>query len=74
MDWDSAEGRYVLFRLLTVAVWPARAAAPSHALARSLGTVFDETYAKVHLIRPLANYWARWAGRSLFAIHSEWAQ
>lgn len=73
-DWQSAEGRFVLFRLLAVAPWDA-AAAPNPAeapLASTLGGYFDATLVKPHRIRPLANAWVSWAGRWVERVTGAW--
>ena len=73
MDWTSMEGNWVLYRLLAVAPWPAKAAAPDHALVLALGEVFDEVIAKNHRIRRVANRWVPWAGRTVMQLHDAWS-
>ena len=69
-DWTSPEGRFILFRLLTVATWPA--AVPGcqfGALGTLLGTMFDIVAAKPHRLRPMANNWCGWAAKWLHRLH-----
>lgn len=72
LDWTSDQGKWILFRLLTVAPWPSSAAAPGHGLVASLGRLFDDVIAKNHRIRPLANRWVVWAGKEVLALHYAW--
>ena len=73
MDWTSTEGNWVLYRLLAVAPWPAKAAAQGHSLALALGQVFDEVIAKNHRIRRVANKWVPWAGGTVMRLHDAWS-
>ena len=70
-DWTTAEGRFIMFRLLSLTPWPAAlpeaAAGPLTAL---LGRMFDAANAKSHRIRPLCNMWATWAQKWLLRLHS----
>ena len=69
-DWASPEGHFVLYRLLTLTTWPAQVPLSEPGpLTRLLGRVFDTVNAKPHRIRPLANMWAAWASRRMYAIH-----
>jgi hypothetical protein len=72
LNWSSTEGKFILMRILMVATWPARAAADGHELARLLGGLFDTVTAKSHRLRPLANHWARWAGKNCLRLHRAW--
>jgi hypothetical protein len=70
-DWDTAEGRFLFFRLLAVAPWPA---AVPHSepgpLTAALGRMFDVAVAKPHRIRPLANMWTAWSSKWLHHVHA----
>ncbi len=57
-----------------MAVWDAEVAPADrqNCLAAKLGDLFDSCLAKPHRIRPLANEWVRWAGRSLTALCQAW--
>jgi hypothetical protein len=73
-DWASAEGRFVLYRLLAASPWDA-ASMPtdeSAPLAAALGAIFDNTIVKPHRIRPLANCWLEWAGRWVTRVVAAW--
>ncbi len=69
-DWTSPEGRFIMFRLLGVAPWPAAVAGcPFGALGSFLGTMFDRVTAKPHRLRPLANNWCGWSSKWLQRLH-----
>jgi hypothetical protein len=76
MDWTSAEGRWVAYRLLACASWPARAAQATHpfGLATALGMLLDAVQAKPHHLRPLANAWFAWASGWVLKITRTWAR
>ena len=72
-DWQSADGRFTLFHLLAVATWPLRAVSRVDLhLSRSLAAVFTACEIKNHHVRPLANFWAGWAGRETMSIFKSW--
>lgn len=68
-DWSSDEGKFLLFRLLSMATWPERipdtVPGPLTAL---LGRMFDRVAAKPHRLRPLANMWAGWSSKWLVRL------
>jgi hypothetical protein len=61
LDWASAQGRFILYRLLLLLPFPATAAGPGQAHVARLGRVFDAVQLPrrhlAHVIRP----WVRWA-------------
>ena len=65
LDMASQEGRWILFRLLAVAPWPAAAAADSHTVVRGLGRIFDLTVLPRQHLRRIATSWCSWAARSI---------
>ncbi len=73
-DWQSAEGRFILYRLLAVAPWDSTVAAGvgDSPLAAALGLLFEQTNAKPHRLRALAHAWVRWAGRTLLRLNDAW--
>ena len=66
--WESAEGRFITFRLLGVLPWSAAAAAPSHTLAQRLGHLVDAVALLRTLLRRPATLWTLWALRCLDAL------
>lgn len=66
--WESAEGRFIAFRLLGVLPWSAAAAAPSHTLAQRLGHLMDTVALPRTLLRRPATLWTLWALRCLDAL------
>ena len=69
-DWTTPEGRFILFRLLGVATWPATVpGCPFGALGTLLGVMFDVVAAKPHRLRPLANNWCGWSAKWLQRLH-----
>jgi hypothetical protein len=78
-DWSSADGRWVLYRLLLVLPWTLNSvkdtpAGVPCALARAMGAVFQNVCGPHHWLRPLANSWAMWASRQVLRIESTWAR
>jgi len=72
-DWQSADGRHTLFRLLAVATWPLRAVqGPKLYLSRALAAVFRSCEMKNHHTRPLATYWSGWAHPAVMEIFRSW--
>jgi hypothetical protein len=63
-DWDSEEGRRIIYQLFMAAPWQA-AMAPRHwRLARAIGALFDQDRQQVARVRPAVNIWLHWANRS----------
>ena len=71
-DWQSSDGRFTLFHLLAVATWSMRSVSPDLELSHSIADVLTKSEAKNHHSRPLANYWARWAYKSIVGIFTAW--
>jgi hypothetical protein len=76
LDWSSAEGSAILFRLLCGLPWPARAAVTDTGAAlphaERLGLAFDVTIAEPAETRGLATAVARWAYTHVTAIGRAW--
>ena len=77
-EWCTPDGRYVLFRMLMAAPWPADAVRDTPSailceLARLLGKVFDLTNARHFKIRRLVNRWVAWASKHASNIAKAWA-
>ena len=72
IDWSSADGRFVLFRILCVLTWPESVLAGVESvttpLSQALGRVFDHCNTKTHRLRRLANSWAGFAATSVLRI------
>ena len=72
-DWQSPDGRFTLFHLLAVATWPLRSVEREDLyLSRSLASVFSRSEIKNHHARPMANFWAGFAWRSVESIFKAW--
>jgi hypothetical protein len=72
-DWESPDGKFVLFHILAVATWPAQAAIyPDMFLSRALAHVFAATEVKNHHSRPLSNYWMCFSGKSVLSLFKTW--
>ena len=74
--WSQQAGHFMLYRLLTIAPWPAACVTGSSdadALAALLGTVMDSTTAKAHRARPFNNLWHSWSAKRLQSIMFAWA-
>ena len=63
LDWDSLEGRFVLYRLVLALPFPASAAAADHAVVRALGALFDSVVLPPSRLRGVATAWLQWASR-----------
>jgi hypothetical protein len=73
VDWNSEDGRHVLYRLLLATPFPAviaEAAAEAPAkeaaprplpLTAALGSMFDRVVLQPHCLRKVCGMWARWA-------------
>jgi hypothetical protein len=72
-DWSLPESRYVLFRLLTAAPWPACIfdGYPHGQLGKALGRAFDTT-AKPHRTRPVIDALVAWAALRLRTLFDAW--
>ena len=71
VDWASVDGRFSLFRLLSVITWPQSVAGDFDGempLSAGLGAVFDRCCAKIHRLRPLANSWTAFSAASVIKI------
>ena len=70
-DWTTAEGRLLLYRLVTETTWPATSWGEQYGpLAVFLGIMWDKLNAKPHLMRPVTNAWAPWAASALLRMRS----
>lgn len=74
--WHSADGRFCLYRLLLMVTWPSQAVSNSPPascqLASALGRLFELVSVKHHMLRHIANAWARWCAGHLTAIFGAW--
>jgi hypothetical protein len=59
-NWASADGKHVLFHLLTALPWPERIATRDTPLSRCLGKLFDETVLERRFRRRVADNVIRW--------------
>jgi hypothetical protein len=65
LEWDSAEGQFILFRLLLMLPFPATAAGPGQTHVARLGRVFDQVrLPRRHLTR-FIRPWVRWAAHHM---------
>jgi hypothetical protein len=73
VDWNSTDGRHVMYRLLCVTPFTA-ALDPDGKLplTYSLGRLFDTTIARPRWLRRLAVSWGRWATRRILDIAGAW--
>ena len=62
VDFDTDEGRFILFRLLLCHPWAARLAPSDTSFysAGVMGELFDVSGLRNSLLRPLADSWCRW--------------
>lgn len=60
-DWTSADGKHVLYHLLTALPWPERAATARTPLTAWLGRLFDSTILERRHRRKIADTIIRWA-------------
>jgi hypothetical protein len=68
VDWTSAEGQFILYKLLLTAPW-SEATVPLHAnLAPALGKLFDNVSCENSHLRGLSRAWALWASKNLLSI------
>lgn len=73
VEWDSADGQHVLYRLLCVTPFTAALDPKCELpLTHSLGRLFDTTVASPRWLRRLAVAWGRWATRNILAIAGAW--
>ena len=66
INWDTVDGRHVIFHVLTALPWPAAAAAqaePATPLSHWLGSQFDAAIFQRRYRRRIANHIIRWAAR-----------
>ena len=66
INWDTMDGRHVIFHMLTALPWPAAAAAqaePGTPLSHWLGSQYDATIFQRRYRRRIANHVIRWAAR-----------
>lgn len=73
VNWTSAEGAFLFYRLALVLPFPAAVcpgAAHANSLAAALGRLFDAVCVRDASLRPLANYWVDWAGHAYASVAS----
>ncbi len=70
-DWQSNHNQS-LGGMHIDALWEEGPLATSDELQSSLASIFDETVAKPHRLRPLANLWVRWAAEQTRHIAAAW--
>ena len=68
VQWDSDDGRFLLFRSLAVLTWPASVCDISTPCALALGRLFDHIVAKTHRLRCVANCWVGFAAAAVTRI------
>jgi hypothetical protein len=73
VKWASADGQFVLYRLLHVLPWPARVIDAGWPLARALGDVFDHINTVPRTLRRPVDEWVRWAVQQRRHVASAWA-
>lgn len=78
-DWTSADGRWVLYRMLLVLPWTLQSIVdtPTNVpckLARAMGAIFQNVCGSHHWLRPLANSWTAWASRQVLRVDHAWAR
>jgi hypothetical protein len=72
-DWNSTDGRHVLYRLLCVTPFTASLdPGEKLPLTHSLGRLFDTTVVSPRWLRRLAVTWGRWATRRILDIAGAW--
>lgn len=73
VDWDSLDGRHVLYRLLCVTPFTASLDPDGRLpLTRCLGRLFDSAIVRPRWLRRLAVAWGRWATRRILDIAGAW--
>ena len=74
IDWETATGKAMLYRLVVVAPWPAASVDKAgESVCRELGEMFDSTVVANRSLRRLANSWVAWGGKRLVRICKAWA-
>jgi hypothetical protein len=71
VDWTSADGRHVIYHMLTALPWPARAAqgaSPATPLSEWLGALFDAASFQRRHRRLAADHIVTWAARWIKAL------
>jgi len=70
-NWESRDGKAIIYRLVTVVPFPAKIATalpdllPQLQMVHCLGQIFDSTVVQDRWLRPLANHWVKWAVRQI---------
>lgn len=70
-NWNSRDGKAIIYRLVTVVPFPAKIATAlpdllsQLQLVHCLGQIFDSTVVQDRWLRPLANHWVKWAVRQI---------
>jgi len=66
-NWQSRDGKAIIYRFVTVVPFPAKIATalpallPQLQMVHCLGQIFDSTVVQDRWLRPLANHWVKWA-------------
>jgi len=73
-DWTSADGKFVLFRLLSVATWTRRPCRADMPLSKAVAEIFESPSfeLKNHHTRPFVNSWANWGAAGVLSIFAAW--
>ena len=75
VDWSSADGVFLFFRLVLVLPFPAAVTlgrADACPLTAALGRLFDAVCVRDGDLHELANYWVDWGRRSYNHVASTW--
>lgn len=75
VDWSSADGAFLFFRLVLVLPFPAAVTdgrADACPLTSALGRLFDAVCVRDGDLRELANYWVDWSRRSYDHVATAW--
>jgi hypothetical protein len=70
-NWESWNGKAIIYRLVTVVPFPAKVATslpdllPQLQMVHCLGQISDSTVVQDRWLRPLNNHWVKWAVRQI---------
>ena len=71
-DLNTAQGDFLMYRLLVAHPWPERMALPHMRAVRLLGRVFDMPGVYHRFERPALDLWCRWSVRWLWKLSNAW--
>jgi hypothetical protein len=73
-DLNTAQGDFLMYRLLVAHSWPERMALPHRDMraVRLLGRVFDMPGVYHRFERPALDLWCRWSVRWLWKLSDAW--